>query len=311
MGAIVSTIRDIKTIMRDLKVTLKYTSKVVLKLHAIVDDVENTVQDLKNTVRSLTVRVANTPPLPAALQYSRDSTCYDSSASIDSLLQSVENKADSVKSTVATAVGGLVNDDLLKTTLRNWETFLGNFSGDVPSLVRKWASVSDELGAVSKDMDRLVHVENRDRTILEACQQNQPRLLSSTPLPPRNEENAPDPFANPAKTGGFTAGSRDIICNTRKTEATHTKQFETLPYSNTNKQNSPMNKGGKIFQVISRPANLGDSRGQNPPIEEFSDKEGAVFLSVLLSVFSRGLIARDRPTGDSVWYLPDMIELDE
>ena len=57
MGSFISLLRDIRTVYRDLKVTLKLTARIVLKVHGIVEDVEQTVQDLKAAVKGLSSKI--------------------------------------------------------------------------------------------------------------------------------------------------------------------------------------------------------------------------------------------------------------
>jgi len=104
MGGIISTIRDLKVILKDLKITLKFTAKIVLKVHGIVDDMEHTMQDLKNTVNRLSSRL---PKSPAHNKIDQPSITY-----INGMVNSIENKAESVKVSLANAVAALTKDDL-------------------------------------------------------------------------------------------------------------------------------------------------------------------------------------------------------
>lgn len=157
MGGIISTIRDLKVILKDLKITLKFTAKIVLKVHGIVDDMEHTMQDLKNTVNGFSSRLPKSP-----------SHCDDvdplSIAYINDVVNSIEHKAESVKASLANAVTSLTKDDLMGNTCHAWEALVSNKR--LSSVMTKWASVPDGLGDVVKHdcekLKELIHnVEER------------------------------------------------------------------------------------------------------------------------------------------------------
>lgn len=84
MGGLISLLRDIKTVYKDLKVTLKLTARIVLKVHSIVEDVEQTVQELKAAVKGLSSKV-----------HPQDGTAGE--VAFEALVESVESKAISLK----------------------------------------------------------------------------------------------------------------------------------------------------------------------------------------------------------------------
>lgn len=107
MGGLISLIRDIKTVYKDLKVTLKLTARIVLKVHSIVEDVEQTVQELKATVKKLTSRVQPQDGM--------------SEIPIEALVENVESKAISLKTSLINATSQVFNDDLLRKTQEKWD----------------------------------------------------------------------------------------------------------------------------------------------------------------------------------------------
>ena len=107
MGGLISLIRDIKIVYKDLKVTLKLTARIVLKVHSIVEDVEQTVQELKATVKKLTSRVQPQDGM--------------SEIPIEALVENVESKAISLKTSLINATSQVFNDDLLRKTQEKWD----------------------------------------------------------------------------------------------------------------------------------------------------------------------------------------------
>ena len=100
-------LRDIKTVYRDLKVTLKLTARIVLKVHSIVEDVERTVQELKSTVKVLSAKV----------------NPHDGMGEVgfEALVESVESKAISLKTSLIEATSQVFNEDLLRNTQEKWD----------------------------------------------------------------------------------------------------------------------------------------------------------------------------------------------
>lgn len=109
MGGLISLLRDIKTVYKDLKVTLKLTARIVLKVHSIVDDVEQTVQELKAAVKGLSSRVQRTHDEKA------------SEVAFEALVESVESKAISLKTSLVEATSQVFNEDLLRNTQDKWD----------------------------------------------------------------------------------------------------------------------------------------------------------------------------------------------
>lgn len=108
MGGLVTTLRDIKIIIKDLKITLKLTAKVILKVHSIVEDFEETVQELKRTVKCVSTRIS---PEGELMQES----------TLNSWTESVETTAESLKQALADVVGQVSTKDLFRSTQENWE----------------------------------------------------------------------------------------------------------------------------------------------------------------------------------------------
>ena len=107
MGGLISFLRDIKTVYKDLKITLKLTARIVLKVHGIIEDVEETVQELKAVVKGLSAKI-----------YPHDGL---SEVPFDALVEHVESKAVSLKTSLLAATGHVFNEDLLKNTQKKWE----------------------------------------------------------------------------------------------------------------------------------------------------------------------------------------------
>ncbi|XP_015761437.1 PREDICTED: uncharacterized protein LOC107340587 [Acropora digitifera] len=108
MGGLLSLIRDIKTVYRDLKITLKLSARIVLKVHGIVDDVEQTLQELKEAVKRLSQRISPT-------QDSKDEI------GLDSMVENVESKAILLKTSLIEATSHLFNEGLLRSTQDKWD----------------------------------------------------------------------------------------------------------------------------------------------------------------------------------------------
>ncbi|KAL9968132.1 hypothetical protein ACROYT_G026465 [Oculina patagonica] len=108
MGGLISLLRDIKTVYKDLKVTLKLTARIVLKVHSIVEDVEQTVQELKVAVKGLSSKV-----------HPQDGTAGE--VAFEALVESVESKAISLKTSLIEATSQVFNEDLLKNTQEKWD----------------------------------------------------------------------------------------------------------------------------------------------------------------------------------------------
>lgn len=106
MGGLISLLRDIKTIYRDLKVTLKLTARIVIKVHGIVDDVERTVQELKTAVKGVSAKI---------------SLNGSDEVAFDALVENVESKAVMLKTSLIEATSQVFNEDLLKHTQEKWD----------------------------------------------------------------------------------------------------------------------------------------------------------------------------------------------
>ena len=107
MGGLISLLRDIKTVYKDLKVTLKLTARIVLKVHGIVDDVEQTVQELKAMVKGLSSKF-NT----------RDGT---GEVAFGALVENMESKAILLKTSLVEATSQVFNEDLVRNTQEKWD----------------------------------------------------------------------------------------------------------------------------------------------------------------------------------------------
>ena len=107
MGGLISLLRDIKTVYKDLKVTLKLTARIVLKVHGIVDDMEQTVQELKAMVKGLSSKL-NT----------RDGT---GEVAFDALVENMESKAILLKTSLVEATSQVFNEDLVRSTQEKWD----------------------------------------------------------------------------------------------------------------------------------------------------------------------------------------------
>ena len=108
MGGLISLLRDIKTVYKDLKVTLKLSARIVVKVHGIVDDVEQTLQELKSAVRRLS----------AKLNPNRDGK---GDVGLDTLVENVESKANLLKTSLIEASSQVFNEDLLRSTQEKWD----------------------------------------------------------------------------------------------------------------------------------------------------------------------------------------------
>lgn len=140
MGGFISTIRDFKVILRDLKITLKFTAKIVLKVHGIVDDVENTVQELKTTVSNLSARVPTQTTSQEKLMEEK------ASVYLNEVAQCIETTADSVKTSLANAISVLTSDDLLKNTSDAFENLVNHSGTNLSGVMARWASIPDGIG---------------------------------------------------------------------------------------------------------------------------------------------------------------------
>lgn len=107
MGSFISLLRDIRTVYRDLKVTLKLTARIVLKVHGIVEDVEQAVQDLKAAVKGLSSKIQP-----------QDGT---GEVAFEALVESVETKAISLKTSLIEATSQVFNEDLVRNTQEKWD----------------------------------------------------------------------------------------------------------------------------------------------------------------------------------------------
>lgn len=107
MGSLISLLRDIRTVYRDLKVTLKLTARIVLKVHGIVEDVEKTVQDLKAAVKGLSAKIQPQDGM--------------GEVAFEALVESVETKAISLKTSLIEATSQVFNKDLVRNTQEKWD----------------------------------------------------------------------------------------------------------------------------------------------------------------------------------------------
>jgi hypothetical protein len=189
MGSFISTIRDVKLILKDLKITLKFTAKIVLKVHAIVEDVEQTVQELKTTVSNLSARL---PTQTATQEKLLDET---SATYLNEVVQSIETTAESVKISLANAVSVLASDDLLKNTNNALENLANNSGRNLSGVMSRWASVPDGIGDLVKQdcaslseyiqTSKLSPLKGKISEMVE--QGNEMRLTSTTPSTETNE----------------------------------------------------------------------------------------------------------------------------
>lgn len=107
MGSFISLLRDIRTVYRDLKVTLKLTARIVLKVHGIVEDVEQTVQDLKAAVKGLSSKIQPQDGM--------------GEVAFEALVESVETKAISLKTSLIEATSQVFNEDLVRNSQEKWD----------------------------------------------------------------------------------------------------------------------------------------------------------------------------------------------
>jgi len=107
MGSFISLLRDIRTVYRDLKVTLKLTARIVLKVHGIVEDVEQTIQDLKAAVKGLSSKIQPQDGM--------------GEVAFEALVESVETKAISLKTSLIEATSQVFNEDLVRNTQEKWD----------------------------------------------------------------------------------------------------------------------------------------------------------------------------------------------
>jgi len=107
MGSFISLLRDIRTVYRDLKVTLKLTARIVLKVHGIVEDVEQTVQDLKAAVKGLSSKIQPQDGMGEVAS--------------EALVESVETKAIWLKTSLVEASSQVFNEDLVRNTQEKWD----------------------------------------------------------------------------------------------------------------------------------------------------------------------------------------------
>ena len=107
MGGLISLLRDIRTVYKDLKVTLKLTARIVLKVHGIVDDVEHTVQELKAAVKGLSSKINPQDGM--------------GEVAFNALVENVESKATLLKTALIEATSQVFNDDLIRNTQEKWD----------------------------------------------------------------------------------------------------------------------------------------------------------------------------------------------
>lgn len=107
MGGLISLLRDIKTVYKDLKVTLKLTARIVLKVHGIVDDVEQTVQELKAMVKGLSSKL--------------DTRAGTGEVAFGALVENMESKAILLKTSLVEATSQVFNEDLVRSTQEKWD----------------------------------------------------------------------------------------------------------------------------------------------------------------------------------------------
>ncbi|KAK3697869.1 hypothetical protein QZH41_001710 [Actinostola sp. cb2023] len=168
MGGIISSIRDVKVILRDLKITLKFTAKIVLKVHGIVDDMEQTMQELKETVNGLSSRLPKSASQENILDEASTATY------VDEMVHTIETKAESVRASLSSAVAVLTSDDLITNTSSAWENLVGH--KNLTDVMSKWASVPDGIGdLVKQDCERLAEYFH--------CPENSPSKAGATVEP--------------------------------------------------------------------------------------------------------------------------------
>ena len=143
MGGLISLIRDIKTVYKDLKVTLKLTARIVLKVHSIVEDVEQTVQELKATVKKLT---SNVQPQDGM-----------SEMPLEALVENVESKAISLKTALVNATSQVFNDELLRNTQEKWDMVMQYSRQSSEALANIVASSSLNVKGRGRSADDEVH----------------------------------------------------------------------------------------------------------------------------------------------------------
>lgn len=154
MGGLISLLRDIKTIYKDLKVTLKLTARIVLKVHGIVDDVEHTVQELKAAVKGLSAKIS---PENGSGE-----------VAFDALVENVESKATMLKTSLIEATSQVFNEDLLKNTQQKWDKVMEYSRQSSEALTNIIASTSFYTSVVqgASDAER-TGVEEKNISLLE------------------------------------------------------------------------------------------------------------------------------------------------
>lgn len=154
MGGLISLLRDIKTIYKDLKVTLKLTARIVLKVHGIVDDVEHTVQELKAAVKGLSAKISP--------ENGKGEVAFDA------LVENVESKAIMLKTSLIEATSQVFNEDLLKNTQQKWDKVMEYSRQSSEALTNIIASTSLYTSVVqgASDAER-AGVEEKNISFLE------------------------------------------------------------------------------------------------------------------------------------------------
>ena len=172
MGGIITAVRDMKTIIRDLKVTLKITVKVVLKVHKIIDDIEETVNDLKSTVTVISSKVCRQTETERA-QTGLSPSCKATLR--DNILENIEAKAGSFKTSVMTTVGSVMAEETFGNVVGKWRRVLGSTAA--ATLVKACPGIDDlepklnELESVCQDLQpRIAEICESLNTINGAVQ---------------------------------------------------------------------------------------------------------------------------------------------
>lgn len=128
MGGLISLLKDVKKIIKDLKLTLKITVKVVLKAHKIMDDLEKTMNNLKSTVDIVSTKFCGQQEIEKSLEGGTPSN-QAKAVPIDSLLESLETTACSLKTSVRATISTIMEDKGLGNFVDKWRRVTDSNAG--------------------------------------------------------------------------------------------------------------------------------------------------------------------------------------
>ena len=178
MGGLISLVRDIKTVYKDLKVTLKLTARIVLKVHGIVDDVEQTVQELKTAVKGLSSKLN-----PAG--------DGKGEVAFDALVENVESKAILLKTSLIEATSQMFNEDLFRSTQEKWDRVMEYSKQSTEALANMVASSSLNINrhetSISQHEDIIEESASLSEVKEKENQQEEANSHNNLPLIPVSE----------------------------------------------------------------------------------------------------------------------------